>query len=523
MEFKDDQPLLGGQVDEPSMSINGSAAAAAAGPVEKTEEEKELSLQRRRDEEDAKSGVIKLDWNEKVEDDPNDIPEYMRGRDTVDNELEDAMDCKPFTTIPLFYGQKNASTALGQYRQVGDFKGLIRVSSNKEATFDLDLKELLKPKHVFVRVYVLRGHRLNPKDRDGTSDPYLIAQLGDQKISTRDRYIPSNLDPDFYEVFEFGTTIPGDTRFELTVMDWDGIGDDLIGTTAIDLEDRWFSKEWRKTEIKPVEIRTLHGPNSSAPQGKVSLWVDILSAEDAKRFPIHHIKPPAPEPYELRVIIWGVREMTIKDEITEQNDLYVTGRVGDQPLQSTDTHLRSKKGKGNFNWRMKFPINLPYREQAPRLRLQVWDLDFFSADDSIAETLLSLKSLCKKAYRSKGRVKMTSNGKDRIWVEDLRHPNFEGNQGRLEFSMELMPLSVANTIPAGLGRGDPNANPHLPEPEGRVHWSLFHPLDMCYEILGENMFKKLCIAFVIAAIGSALYFITPMIVSQIVANSVTKK
>jgi hypothetical protein len=25
-----------------------------------------------------------------------------------------------------------------------------------------------------------------------------------------------------------------------------GIGDDLMGITTIDIEDRWFSKEWRK-------------------------------------------------------------------------------------------------------------------------------------------------------------------------------------------------------------------------------------------------------------------------------------
>ena len=38
----------------------------------------------------------------------------------------------------------------------------------------------------------------------------------------------------------------------------------------------------------------------------------------------------------------------------------------------TDTHWRSKKGKGNFNWRMKFPIALPARRW-PRLQLAVWD------------------------------------------------------------------------------------------------------------------------------------------------------
>ena len=57
--------------------------------------------------------------------------------------------------------------------------------------------------------------------------------------------------------FEIPVTIPGDSQLEIMVMDWDGIGDDFIGNTVIDIEDRWFCKEWRKLEKKPLENRTL--------------------------------------------------------------------------------------------------------------------------------------------------------------------------------------------------------------------------------------------------------------------------
>jgi len=30
-----------------------------------------------------------------------------------------------------------------------------------------------------------------------------------------------------------------------------------VGSTTIDIEDRWFSKSWRKMAIKPLERRTL--------------------------------------------------------------------------------------------------------------------------------------------------------------------------------------------------------------------------------------------------------------------------
>ena len=64
-------------------------------------------------------------------------------------------------------------------------------------------------------------------------------------ISTRERYHKHTLNPDFYEKFEIPITIPGDARVTIEVWDWDGLGDDFMGSTVIDIEDRWFCKEWR--------------------------------------------------------------------------------------------------------------------------------------------------------------------------------------------------------------------------------------------------------------------------------------
>ena len=41
-------------------------------------------------------------------------------------------------------------------------------------------------------------------------------------------------------------TIPGDTFCELSVMDQDLVGsDDLIGSTRIDIENRWLNEKWK--------------------------------------------------------------------------------------------------------------------------------------------------------------------------------------------------------------------------------------------------------------------------------------
>lgn len=143
-----------------------------------------------------------------------------------------------------------------------------------------------------------------PKDSDGKSDPYLIIRVGKNKVSTRSRHLSHTLDPGFFESFEIPVTIPGDGQITIDVFDWDGVGDDLIGSTLIDIEDRWFSKAWRVLPLKPLEIRTLHSPTSRASQGQLSLWVELLTLTDAKSKPMWNIKPPDPIAFELRVIIW---------------------------------------------------------------------------------------------------------------------------------------------------------------------------------------------------------------------------
>jgi len=320
----------------------------------------------------------------------------------VNDELEDSMRMEPFHKITLSTGKKDAGPLEQKFRKVGTFKGLVRLTDEKSPSSDIDSKALLQPQQLYCRLYILKAYGLTPKDDDGSSDPYLIVKLGSTKISTRDRHINNELNPEFFESFELPCTLPGDSTVEITVMDWDGIGDDLIGKTEIDIEDRWFSKDWKKLALKPLEQRTLRSKTSTSSQGKLELWLELLTPDQAKRIPMEQIKPPPPSPWECRVIIWGTREVTIKDTVTQQNDLFVTCAISIPGIkkQETDTHFRSKKGKGNFNWRMKFPVSLPTKNW-PRLRFQIWDLDIFSPNDSICETVMTLKGLCKRAMKKK--------------------------------------------------------------------------------------------------------------------------
>jgi len=358
-------------------------------------------------------------------------------------------------------------------------------------------------------------------DSDGLCDPYLVVKVGEQTMSTRSRYVKNTLEPDFYEAFEFPITMPGDAAIDVQVWDYDGIGDDHIGSTSIDIEDRWFSKNWRQLPVKPLEYRTLKSATSSKSQGKLQCWVEILDAKAAKKSPLLNIKPPPPQEFELRVVVWGVKDVPIADEFTNQNDLYVTcecvGATDGADFQKTDTHLRSKNGIGNFNWRMKFPLMLPrHRHQPwPRLRFQVWDKDLIAANDSLCETQMSLKTLCKKALKSKDPVKIRDGFSEIITIKNLKHPNAETGEAELQLSVELMRKRVAEAMPAGFGRGDPNQNPHLPKPDGRVNWRITAPLEMLKEILGPELYNKFKIWFWVCFIIFMIIQLAPFVSSAL--------
>ncbi len=82
-----------------------------------------------------------------------------------------------------------------------------------------------------------------PKDVGGSSDPYLVVSIGDKHKSTKARPITGDLNPLFGEMFELPATLPYGHTLTISVMDWDRFTrNDLIGSTKIDVENRYYSK-----------------------------------------------------------------------------------------------------------------------------------------------------------------------------------------------------------------------------------------------------------------------------------------
>eukprot|EP01095_Lingulamoeba_sp_RSL-Kostka_P014388 TRINITY_DN625_c0_g1_i5.p1 TRINITY_DN625_c0_g1~~TRINITY_DN625_c0_g1_i5.p1 ORF type:complete len:377 (+),score=227.86 TRINITY_DN625_c0_g1_i5:69-1199(+) len=85
-----------------------------------------------------------------------------------------------------------------------------------------------------IEVEVLEATNLLAADYDGTSDPYLVIYVNDNKVATTP-VIKNTLNPDWDE--EYMIDVPyGCTEFEIQVFDKDSIGsDDSLGTAEIDI------------------------------------------------------------------------------------------------------------------------------------------------------------------------------------------------------------------------------------------------------------------------------------------------
>ena len=70
-------------------------------------------------------------------------------------------------------------------------------------------------------------------------------RCGKETYDERDNYQLDCDNPDFYKSYEFTVDLPGAPILEMEVWDYDGLfGDEIIGKTKIDLDDRFYSLTW---------------------------------------------------------------------------------------------------------------------------------------------------------------------------------------------------------------------------------------------------------------------------------------
>ncbi|XP_063694280.1 myoferlin-like isoform X6 [Bolinopsis microptera] len=141
--------------------------------------------------------------------------------------------------------------------RVGFFKGSLKIYEITEEMYKSVQVEKKPPKLLFsnlpsnqsmdvlIRVYVAAAVGLTPLDFGGSVDPYLLVKCGKTTISDKDKYLTKDVNPIFGRMFQIRAKLPRDSKLSIKVYDHDLIGaNDLIGSTTVDVEDRYMS--WRR-------------------------------------------------------------------------------------------------------------------------------------------------------------------------------------------------------------------------------------------------------------------------------------
>lgn len=90
-----------------------------------------------------------------------------------------------------------------------------------------------------LRVTVMKGRNLAPKDKSGTSDPYLVLTLGDAKEATS--AVSKTLNPEWNQTFELPVTEADSALLEAVCWDKDRFKKDYMGEFDVMLEDVFSS------------------------------------------------------------------------------------------------------------------------------------------------------------------------------------------------------------------------------------------------------------------------------------------
>ncbi len=119
-----------------------------------------------------------------------------------------------------------------------------------------------------LRVQVQKARNLAPKDKSGTSDPYLVLTLGESKEATS--VVSKTLNPEWNQTFEFPMTTADAALLEVTCWDKDRFKKDYMGDFDVVLEEifqasrtspepRWFKLESRRAGKKKKKSTDVTG------------------------------------------------------------------------------------------------------------------------------------------------------------------------------------------------------------------------------------------------------------------------
>ena len=242
---------------------------------------------------------------------------------------------------------------------------------NIKFPFNLHRKEFLDyindSRDLKLRAYILQCHNLSAVNSYSDikskmagysancyANPYveLLIGKGDninglvRYINDSKRAVKSTLHPRINQMYAMDTTLLDDYKLTINVKSKGNLVDTLIGSTKIDIEDRYYGDAYSKAkislllykqyykrridkeenakrlkrkveelnrlqtqiegfeELRKIEFRQLMKEGKQQPQGTMQMWLDVFPADS--RYPEYNLRYEQQNNYELRLVIWNI-------------------------------------------------------------------------------------------------------------------------------------------------------------------------------------------------------------------------
>lgn len=336
----------------------------------------------------------------------------------------------------------------------------------------------------------------------GKANPYMEINLGRRHhVQMRNMAKDNTNMPEFWRVESRQIELPEDGRLELSVMDLEGFpySDTLVGSTVIDLEDRWYSS-FRNNPSVPTEKRPLYSSEHvDKVRGNLEMFLTIHDTSS-------EVKPltlpkPAPVELEIRFVVWTCSKVRNLPDYEYVNPklkftLECEEHYGFEPKeQETDVHQNPAEGNAVFNWRVVFrKIRMPTDECS----LTVWLYHHEALGDyPIGSLDLNLKRHLDKVQNDGD--PLTTLPVDIPFQDmDTSTSAEEDDIGTINMEMTIMTQGEADGRKVGLGREEPNVDPQLITPEGRGWDAYFSTFSFPWPDFG--LWKK-AIPFILAGLS----------------------
>ena len=330
-----------------------------------------------------------------------------------------------------------------------------------------------------------------------------------------------------------------------------------IDENIIDLENRFYNYKWRNIQYKPIEKIILSNNNFSKEEiGNIYLWIDIeelekekedlekeqkLIEDEEKTIKINLDNLPNPiklnninlindnNNFQIRCIVYDIEYIDAINSVNKtKNDLFIISKISNSNPQFSDIHYNCN-GYGYFNWRFIFDIPFSSNSKYNNINFSICDnninnIELCSGNFDYNDILNISNNLnLPIIYSKKFHEEITKDKKSEIVFEDSK--NFWINlyntnviKGRIKINFEIIPMEIAKNWVIGKGRNDPNINPYLPYPIGRIKW-VSTPFNFIKNLIpNDRIRKKICSLIICTFILFYLIFLIPYVIYHLIGE-----